>query len=104
MNLRTLGVRLTEDEIALLNGKLSTLGYATLSDFVHSWIEDRVTSKQLTEDLANSLTERIGAVVQQKLTNSALVWPKMPISRVNSEGAPEVGFEPTCPKGAPRIL
>ena len=59
MTARTIGFKLTEDETALLNGKLSTLGYDSLSNFVHSWMEGRITSRQMIGDLADSLIEKL---------------------------------------------
>jgi len=63
---RVIGVKLSEDQIALLNTKLAGLGYSTMSDFTHAWIEGRITSKQLISDIADSLIEK----VQLKLTSA----------------------------------
>ena len=51
-NWRTVGVRVTEEQLALLNQKLSQLGYSTLGQLVGGLAEGVITNKQVVEELA----------------------------------------------------
>jgi hypothetical protein len=44
-NWRTVGVRLSEEQLALLNQKLSQLGYSTLGQLVGGLTEGVITNK-----------------------------------------------------------
>ena len=66
-NWRTVGVRLKDEQVAVLNQRLGQLGYSTLSELVGGPADGVITNNQLVEDLADVLSERI---VNKLLTTS----------------------------------
>jgi hypothetical protein len=58
-NWRTVGVRLKEEQLAVLNQQLQKLGYATLGELVGGLADGVITNKRLVEDLAEVLSDRI---------------------------------------------
>ena len=78
-NWRTVGVRLREEQVAQLNQQLQKLGYATLGELVGGLADGVITNKQLVEDLADVLSDRI---VNKLLTTS-------PVQRLQPPGNEE---------------
>lgn len=58
-NWRTVGVRLKEEQVAVLNQRLGQLGYSTLSELVGGIASGVITNRQLVEDLADVLSVKI---------------------------------------------
>ena len=58
-NWRTVGVRLKDEQVAVLNQRLGQLGYSTLSELVGGIASGVITNKQLVEELADVLSNKI---------------------------------------------
>lgn len=58
-NWRTVGVRLKDEQVAVLNQRLGQLGYSTLSGLVGGLADGVITNKQLVEDLVDVLSDKI---------------------------------------------
>ncbi len=65
---RTVGVRLKEEDVAQLNQRLKQLGYGSLNEFVGGITKGVVTNKQIVDELAEAVADRI----VNKLLNSPL--------------------------------
>jgi hypothetical protein len=65
---RTVGVRLKEADVAQLNQRLKQLGYGSLNEFVGGITAGVVTNKQVVEELAEAIADRI---VNKLLTQPA---------------------------------
>ena len=93
---RTIGVRLKNEEISTLNLRLKQLGYDTLGEFAQALTKGIVSNRQLVEELAEVVADR---VVNKLLTNTE---PKeLPLNMVEQllllmrQKGPPVGLEPT---------
>ena len=96
-NWRTVGVRVTEEQLAVLNQKLAQLGYSTLGELVGNLAEGVITNKQVVEELANTVADRI---VNKMLTVQA---PATDAARaMKSVRSP--GFEPGLPAWRADVL
>ena len=87
---RTVSIKLKDNQIAALNLRLKQLGFETMGDYARALTEGVVGNKQLVEDLAEVLADRI---VVKMTTNQAL--PREQPSTMKSVRSP--GFEPGLP-------
>ena len=90
-------MRMTNDQIAALNLRLQQLGFATMGDYARALTEGVVGNKQLVEDLADVLTDRI---VVKMTTNGARLRQQPPAMK--SMRSP--GFEPGLPAWRADVL
>jgi hypothetical protein len=56
---RTVGVRLKEEDVGQLNQRLKQLGYGSLNEFVGGITAGVVTNKQVVEELAEAIADKI---------------------------------------------
>ena len=56
---RTVGVRLKEEDVGQLNQRLKQLGYGSLNEFVGGITAGVVTNKQVVDDFAEALADKI---------------------------------------------
>ena len=85
---RTIGDKLSEDDLAALNLKLGQEGFESVSDFVNSYIDGAFNANDV---MSNSIAEKF----VQKFTAGTLAKAQPENSLVNLAGP--VGFEPTTP-------
>ena len=97
-NWRTVGVRLKDEQVAVLNQRLGQLGYSTLGEFVGGLADSVITNKQLVEDLADVLSERI----VNKLLTSPPAQRESPLAveSVKSHGWDSIPRPPAYKAGA----
>ena len=82
-----MGERPKEEQVAMLNQQLQKLGYATLGELVGGLADGVITNKQLVEELADALSDRI---VNRLLTTS----PEQRLQPQAMKSARSPGFEP----------
>ena len=92
-----MGARLNEEQVALLNQKLAQLGYSTLGELVGGLAEGVITNKQVVEELANTLSDRI---VNKMLTVQPVPSDAAPVMR----SVRSTGFEPVLPAWRADVL
>ena len=61
-------MRMTDDQIAVLNQRLQQLGFETMGDYARALTEGVVGSRQLVEELATAIADKI---VVKMTTNAA---------------------------------
>ena len=59
MEWKTVGIRLKETELAILNQRLKQSGFGSLGELVKAYTQDRISNEQLVEPLAERIAERI---------------------------------------------
>jgi hypothetical protein len=91
------GVRLKEEQAALLNQRLQQLGYATLGELVGGLAEGVITNKQVVEELGDGVASR---VVNKMLTGQP-VLRELP-QAMKTVRSP--GFEPGLPAWRADVL
>ncbi len=80
-------MKVTEEQLATLNQRLQQLGFETMGDYARALTEGVVGNRQLVEELANTIADKI--VV--KMTTSATPATDAP-ELMKSMRSP--GFEP----------
>ncbi len=92
-----MGVRVTEEQLAVLNQKLAQLGYSTLGELVGGLAEGVITNKDVVGELANTLADRI-------VTKMLTVQPVLTDVPRAMKSVRSLGFGPRLPAWRADVL